>query len=281
MATPGTLATVGLFAGQELTLAVRSRWTAIFAVVFATLAIAVGGSGYILTGGLGLQDFSRTAASLVQVVLLLVPLTALLNGVQSLASERGAAELLYAQPVARGTILMGKLLGLFQALAAAQAVGFGAAGLVIFSQAGQEGVGGFALLVAGSLALTAIFLGIAAFIAAGNVGRRARALAIALVTWFVAVVLFDIVALGVASLLRSGHASRLLVASVLVNPVDAVRTGTLLGIEGDAAFGAASLAFFRILGGRAWAAGLLALSVAAWTVVPVALAIRRLRQADL
>jgi Cu-processing system permease protein len=280
VASPGQLATIGLFAGQELTLAVRSRWTAIFAVVFAALALAVGGSGYILTGGLGLQDFARTASSLVQVVLLLVPLTALLIGVQALAAERGAAELLFAQPVGRGTVLVGKLLGLFQALAAAQAIGFGAAGLVIFSQAGQEGAGGFALLVAGSLALTAIFLGLAALIAAGNVGRRARALAIALVTWFVAVVLFDIAALGVASLLRSGHASRLLVAAVLVNPVDAVRTGTLLGIEGDAAFGAASLAFFRIVGSRTLASAALLASVAIWAVVPVALAIRRLRQAD-
>jgi len=281
VATPGRLATIGLFASQELTLAVRSRWTAIFAVVFAALALAVGGSGYILTGGLGLQDFARTASSLVQVVLLLVPLTALLIGVQALATERGAAELLFAQPVARGTVVVGKLLGLFQALAAAQAIGFGAAGLVIFSQAGQEGAGGFAVLVAGSLALTAIFLGLAAFIAAGNVGRRARALALALVTWFVAVVLFDIAALGVASLLRSGHASRLLVAAVLLNPVDAVRTGTLLGIEGDAAFGAASLAFFRIAGGRTWAASALLLSVAVWSVAPVALAIWRLRRADL
>jgi Cu-processing system permease protein len=214
-------------------------------------------------------------------VLLLVPLTALLIGVQSFAPERGAAELLFAQPVSRGVVVLGKLLGLFQALAAAQAVGFGAAGLVIFAQAGQEGVGGLALLVAGSLVLTAIFLGLSALIAVGNVGRRARALAIALVTWFAAVVLFDVAALGIASTLRSGHASRLLVAAVLVNPVDAVRTGTLLGIEGDAAFGAASLAFFRIVGGREWAATLLGVSLVIWLVTPIALAMRRLRLADL
>lgn len=280
-ASRSTLGAIALFAGQELTLAVRSRWTAIFAVVFAALSLAVGASGYILTGGLGMQDFSRTAASLVQLVLLLVPLTALLIGVHSLAPERGAAELLFAQPVSRSVVVLGKLLGLFQALAAAQAVGFGAAGLVILAQAGQEGVGGLALLVAGSLALTAIFLGLSALIAAGNVGRRARALAVALVTWFVAVVLFDVAALGIASMLRSGHASRLLVAAVLVNPVDAVRTGTLLGIEGDAAFGAASLAFFRILGGRQWAATLLGVSLVVWFVMPVVLAIRRLRLADL
>src|SRR5512132_2250729 len=96
-----------LCARQELILALRSRWTQIFAVVFAALALAVASSGYILSGGSGVQDFSRTAVSLVQLTLLLVPLTSLVIGVLSLASEQGGMELLISQPVARGTILLG------------------------------------------------------------------------------------------------------------------------------------------------------------------------------
>jgi Cu-processing system permease protein len=269
-------------ARQELVLAVRSRWTQIFAVVFAALSLAVSASGYILSGGAGVQDFARTAVSLVQLVLLLVPLTSLLIGVLALAPERGAAELLFSQPVPRGTILFGKLLGLFEALAGAQAIGFGAAGLVIFSQAGEGGVWRFALLVAGSLLLTAVFLGVAALIAAGGVGRRrSRALAVALVVWFVSVVLFDVVALGIASLLRSGTASRVLIIAVIINPVDAVRTGTLLGVEGTAAFGAASLAFLRFSKGVVGAALLLSASVVTWIVVPAWLAARWLKRADI
>ena len=99
-------------------------------------------------------------------------------------------------------------------------MGFGAAGLVVFSQAGEEGGGGYALLVLGSILLTAAFLALAALLAAGAVGRsRVRALALAVVVWFVAVVLFDLAALGAASLLPSGTASRLLVVAVIVNPV--------------------------------------------------------------
>ena len=37
--------------------------------------------------------------------------------------------------------------------------------------------------------------------------------------------------------------------AAIVNPVDAVRTGALLAIEGTGAFGAASLALFRFTGG--------------------------------
>jgi Cu-processing system permease protein len=270
-----------LFARQELLLALRSRWTQIFAVVFGILALAVAASGYVLSGGQGVQDFARTAVSLVQLVLLLVPLTALVIGVLSLAPERGAAELMFSQPIARRTILLGKLLGLFQALAAAQAVGFGAAGAVVYAQSGSEGLVGFVLLFAASLVTTAIFLGLAALLSAGAVGRRrTRALATALVVWFVAVVLFDLAALGLASVLPSGTASRVLIVATIVNPLGAVRTGTLLAIEGTAAFGAASLALLRFTHGATGTAILLGSSLVFWLVVPTALAVTRLRRAD-
>jgi len=271
-----------LCAHQELRIALRSRWTQIFALVFAVLALAVAATGYILSGGSGVQDFARTSVSLIQLVLLLVPLTSLLIGVLALAPERGAAELLFSQPVSRRTILMGKLLGLFEALAGAQALGFGAAGLVIFWQVGGAGLNGFILVILGSVLLTAIFLGIAALIAAGAVGqRRARALALALVVWFGLVLLFDVAALGAASLLPSGLASRLLIVSVLINPADAVRTAALLGIEGTSAFGAASLAFLRFTHGAAGAAVLLGLSLLIWTLAPAWLAARRLSNSDI
>jgi Cu-processing system permease protein len=103
---------------------------------------------------------------------------------------------------------------------------------------------------------------------------------LALVVWFATVVLFDIVALGLASLLPSGTASRLLIVSVIVNPVDAVRTGALMTIEGTAAFGSASLAFLRFTKGSLGAGLALAASLAAWTVLPTAAALLGLRRAD-
>ncbi|MEW6337759.1 MAG: ABC transporter permease [Acidobacteriota bacterium] len=270
-----------LFAGQELVIAMRSRWTQIFAVTFAALALAVAVSGYVLSGGHGVQDFARTAASLIQMVLLLVPATALFLGVLALAPERGATELVYAQPVPRSAVLVGKALGLTAALAAAQAIGFGAAGVVVFARAGGEGVIGYLILVAASMVLTAVFVSLAAFIAAASPGRRARSLAVAMVAWFLAVVLYDVAALGAASVLPSRTASRLLIISVLLNPVDAVRTGALLATQGTTAFGAASLAFFRFTGGTVGAALLLALSLVVWLVGPMAAAARRLERCDL
>ncbi len=126
---------------------------------------------------------------------------------------------------------------------------------MIYSRAGDEGVAGFLVVVAASFVLTAVCLGLAALIAAGNIGRRrSRALALALVVWLVLVVLADLAALGAASLLRSGAASRLLITAAIVNPVGAVRTASLLLIEGTAAFGSASLALLRFAGGPVGAA---------------------------
>jgi Cu-processing system permease protein len=268
-------------ASQELTLAIRARATQVFAGVFAVLALTVAASGYILSGGSGVQDFSRTATSLTELVLFFVPMMALLVGTMSLSAERGAAELLYSQPVSRSVLLFGRVLGLLGALIAAQAIGFGASGLVIFSQSGDEGLGAFALLVTGSVALTVVSLNVAAAIAAVAAGRRrTRALVTALAVWFAAVIMYDLVALGLASMLRSGAASRLLIVATLANPVDAVRTGILLGIQGTSAFGAASLALLRFTGGPARAAGLIVLGVLVWMVVPAMAASRRLERAD-
>ena len=278
----GMAGPIVLCAQQERALAMRSRWVQAFAVVFAALALGVATSGYILTGGRGVQTFARTAASLLQIVVLLIPLTALVMGVLSLSSERGAAELLYSQPVDRRRLMLGRLLGLFEALIVAEALGFGLAGAVVFSQSGEVGIGGFAALMVAAAALTAVFLAIAAVIAAPAVGhRRIRALAAALIVWFVAALFFDLAVLAAASFLRSGSASRLLMTAALVNPIDAIRTGALLAVEGTSAFGAASLALLRFTGGPLGAGAAVAASVIAWVVIPTWIAGRRLANADL
>lgn len=276
-----TRSVMWLCARYELLLAVRSRWLQIFAIVFAGLSLAVAGAGYILSGGHGMQDFSRTAVSLVQIVLLLTPLAALVFGGLALTPERGAAELIYSQPVSRGAIMLGRMLGVWLALAAAQLIGFGAAGFVVQWQSGSAGAGHYAALAICSVAITGIFLGIAACLAALSPGRRTRVLAGALVVWFVAVILFDVAALGVASLLRSGTASRVLITATLINPIDAARTGVLLAIDGTSAFGAASLALMRFTGGVGMTAVLLAVSLVVWMVAPLGVALRALSRSDI
>lgn len=271
-----------LFAAEELKIALRSRWTQIFAIVFAVLACGVAGAGYVISGGHGVQDFSRTSASLVHLVVLIVPLISLMLGVLSLSLERGAAEMVFALPVSRRTILGGRLLGLFAALTLAQSFGFGLAGLLVYRQSGGEGVIDFLIVFGVSLVATAIFLALSALLSADAFGRRrTRALAIALVLWLVCEVIVDLTALGLASMLSSGAASRVLILASLVNPIGALRTGALLLVEGTGAFGAASLALLRFTHGPMGAALLITLSLAAWMALPAFWASRRLERADI
>src|SRR5262249_35277491 len=144
-------------------------------IVFASLALAVASSGYVLSGGAGVQDFARTAASLIQLVLLLTPLTSLVLGVLALAPERGSAEILFSQPVSRRAVLFGRMLGVFGALLSAQALGLGLAGLIVFSRSGRFGLADYAVLFLAAALITAIFLAIAALLVSGGVGRRTRA----------------------------------------------------------------------------------------------------------
>jgi Cu-processing system permease protein len=271
-----------LFAAEELKIALRSRWTQIFAVVFSILASGVAAAGYVISGGHGVQDFSRTSASLVHLVVLIVPLISLMLGVLSLSLERGAAEVVFALPVSRWTILLGRLLGLFAALALAQSFGFGLAGLLVYAQAGPEGVGGFLIVLGASLVATAVFLALAALLSADAFGRRrTKALALALVTWLACEVFVDLAALGLATFLPSGAASRVLILASLVNPIGALRTGSLLLVEGTGAFGAASLALLRFTHGPLGATVWIALSLITWIAVPAFLARRRLERADI
>jgi Cu-processing system permease protein len=276
-----TRTVLALCARYELLLAIRSRWLQVFAVTFAVLSIAVASAGYIVSGGHGVQDFARTAASLLQLVLLLVPLAALVFGGLALTPDRGAAELLFAQPVSRAAVLAGRMTGVWTALVAAQWIGFGAAGLVVRQQAGTDGLQQYGALVLVAALLTAVFVAIAAFLASGNTGRRTRVLAGALVVWFATAVLFDIAALGIAALLRSGPASRLLLTAALLNPVDAARVAALVAIDGASAFGAATLALFRFAGGPVQTVLLATTSLALWIVLPLLLALRRIAANDI
>ena len=152
----GVFRVLWLCARYELLLAVRSRWLQIFAVVFAGLSLAIAGSGYVLSGGHGIQDFSRTAVSLVQVVLLLVPLAALVFGGLALTPERGAAEPLYRNWCRAAALDWPNARGMAHWKRRSQSVSVSPAWPC--SRTGIEGIGRYGALVAMALAVTSIFL---------------------------------------------------------------------------------------------------------------------------
>src|SRR5574338_931275 len=67
-------------ARQELTVNIRNRWTLIFAGVFSVLVLAISYFGLATAGAIGFQGFARTSASLLNLVLYVIPLVALTMG---------------------------------------------------------------------------------------------------------------------------------------------------------------------------------------------------------
>ena len=120
---------ITVIAGQELRVTLRSKWVQIFAVVFVVLTLAISYFGMMTSIVVGFEGFTRTTASLLNLVLYLIPMFALAAGTLSFSIDKGAAEMLFSQPVLRSEVLLGKVLGLFSSLATAVVFGFGVSGL--------------------------------------------------------------------------------------------------------------------------------------------------------
>src|SRR5262245_53261790 len=88
-------------ARRELMEAVRSRWVVVAGSLFGVLALFLSVFGMRSVGAYGVGGFSRTAIGLLNLALYLVPLLALLLGINSMAAEReeGSLEVLLAQPI--------------------------------------------------------------------------------------------------------------------------------------------------------------------------------------
>src|SRR5262245_41452701 len=138
-----------LIMGKEIREARQNRWVWVFAAIFAGLALGLSLLGMSGLGNVGISGFGRTAASLLNLVLVVVPLMALLVGAMSVAGEReqGTLQTLLAQPVVPAEVLLGKFLGLAAVLLATIAAGFGLSAVVIARHGGAAQAGAYAQLV--------------------------------------------------------------------------------------------------------------------------------------
>ena len=271
---------VTTIARQELVINVRNKWTMIFAIAFGVLVLAISYFGLVTAGTIGIQGFARTSASLLNLVLYVVPLVALIMGTMSFTSEKTTSELLFSQPVTRTEILLGKLAGLFASIFTATLVGFGLAGLVIAARAGSEGVLRYPAFVALSLLLALIFLSLSALVSA-LCHRKAKAFGVVLFLWFFFVLFYDLLVIGGTFVLRERAANTFIFSSLFGNPVDMVRVASLIVLNGKEIFGVAGAALLRFLGGEAASVLMLIAGLTVWVVAPFALAQRLLKRQDI
>lgn len=263
--------TITDIARHELMINMRNKWTLIFAVVFAVLVVGISYFGIVAEGFSGMENFTRTSASMLNLVLYLVPLVSLTMGTLSFTGDNAIVELLFAQPVSRLEVLLGKLAGLFSSLSISMMAGFLAAGSVILSFNGTDGLLAYASFVLLSLVLALIFLCLAAAIAAAN-RRMSKAFGVSLFLWFFFVLFYDLLALGTTVLLSGQSSNYFLFASLFGNPVDMVRVATLIILDNVTIFGAAGAALLRFLGGPVASLILLVGGLGLWIAAPLCVA---------
>ncbi len=175
-------------------------------------------SGGPVSGRYGVAGFGRTAASLINLVLLIVPLMGLTIGAGALSSERerGTLEALLSQPLHRSEILLAKFLGLGLALLGALAIGFGAAATLMGVQGRAANAGQYFAIFAASVGLAWAMLSVGLLISA-FARRTTLSLGVAIFAWLAFVFIGDLGLLG--STIALNLTVQELLAVTLCNPL--------------------------------------------------------------
>jgi Cu-processing system permease protein len=255
---------------REIQESMRSRWFLALMAVFCALALGVSYLSFAGANALGFAGFNRTVASLLNLMLLFVPLMGLLIGALGLAGERedGTLGYLLAQPVSRLSVYAGKFLGQGLSLVMAVGLGLGLAGLVVGWHAGADGAGAFATLAAAAVLLGGASLGVG-FLVSVRSATRMRALAYALVLWVVFEFALDAVAVGLVTAGWCGPQGLLAVS--FSNPVQLAKVFCLLSLsEKLEVLGPAGVGAVKTFG-RTGSLLLFGGGLAAWALVPAGL----------
>lgn len=245
----------------------RSRWLLAYA-------------GFFFAASWALLRFSdndtKALLGLVNVVLFVVPLASIVFGAMYLYGSREFVELLLAQPVRRRELFAGLYLGLTLPLAASAVIGLGAP-LLLFG-ASTDTLRPAIVLVTMSVALTAVFSGLAAVIAYG-IEERVRGLAVALGAWLMLAVAYDGAVLMLATQFADFPIERAMLGLMIANPIDLARLLLLFQFDVAALLGYTGAVFQRFFAG-ALGIAIAAAAIVLWAAVPALAAGRLFRRKD-
>jgi Cu-processing system permease protein len=256
------MSTTGRVFASQLRNVARSRWIPLYAGLLAAvsfLLVHLGGSG------------TRALLSLVNLVLLLLPLMSVVFGTLYVYDAREFIELLLAQPVGRRSVYLGLFGGLFLPLAGALLIGVGVpVGITVLNE--PAALRPLVLLLAVGVALTAVFTAFALCVAV-LVEDRAWGFGGALLVWLGCTVLYDGLILIFIATFRSQPLETPVLILTMLNPVDLARMVLVLTFDEAALLGYTGTIYQRVFGSTAGlplAFGLLAVCAA----VPLGLGLK-------
>jgi Cu-processing system permease protein len=252
----------------ELQNVVRSRWVIAYGIFFLIITetlLRLGGSS------------PRALLSLLNVVVLLIPLVTIVFGTIYWHGAREFTELLLAQPVRRSTLFHGLFAGLVIPLSAAFVFGV-TVPLLLHRAISRDTAALLGLMLAAGSALTGVF-GALAVLIAGLVSDRLKGLGIALGAWLVLTLGYDAIVLAVTIVFADRPLEGPLLLLSFANPVDLARILLLLRLDVAALMGYTGAVFQQQLGSALGTIGALG-GLAAWTLFPGLLALRAFKRND-
>ena len=257
-------------AKKEIADAVRSKWFWLWAGAFAVLAAILASSALPGSQVAGYGSFGRTAASLVALAQIIIPLMGLTLGAYSLAGQRetGALRFLMSHPISRTEAFWGTYIGLSTALFATVFGGFGIAGVLTAIQGGSADAASFVRIAILSWLLAIAMLGVGLLISTFT-RSGSSAIGTSIFVWLGLVFLGDLGVMGTA--VATNLPVSALFFSAVLNPVEAFRLAALTAFDGslDVLGPAGQYAVDRF--GTGLDAMLLGV-VALWVIVPTAIA---------
>lgn len=260
---------IATVASKEFWDRIRNRWVLAVALVFTVFALVIAYFGAAQQGSVGFSSIEVIIASLVSLVIYLIPLIALILGFDAIVGERerGSLDLLLSMPITRIELLLGKYLGLAGALTFSTVAGFGLVAIVLSTRFDLAALFHYFGFMLSSVLLGCAFLSLAVMLSVFATDRtRASGLAIGL--WFFFVLVFDLLLLG--ALVASGGqwGGDIFPYLLLLNPADVFRILNIFTFDDVRNIYGLATVFPPALA-KPWLLGLVML---AWIALPLSIA---------
>lgn len=235
----------------------RSRWSYVYFAFYLLLGIVL----LFLN-----NDLSKAVITLMNIIIILVPLIGTIFGVMYYYSSKEFTELLLAQPLKRSSIFLGQYLGVSLSLAMSLILGLGLP-FVFYGLFKSSAIWDFYLLLITGVFLTLIFTALAFNIALSN-ENKIKGFGYAILIWLFLGIIYDGIFLMSLILFEDYPLDKASLVGTMLNPIDLSRTLILLKLDISALLGYTGAIFKQFFGTKI---GLIASFAALflWVLLPV------------
>lgn len=234
----------------------RSRWSYVYFFFYLLLGIVL----LFLN-----NDLSKAVITLMNVIIILVPLIGTIFGVMYYYNSKEFTELLLAQPVKRSSIFLGQYFGVALSLSMSLIIGLGVP-FIFYGLFQSSAIWDFSLLLITGTFLTFIFTALAFNIALHN-ENKIKGFGYAILLWLFMAVIYDGIFLMSLILFEDYPLDKFSLVSTMLNPIDLSRVLILLKLDISALLGYTGAVFQKFFG-TSFGLIISLSSLLVWVVIP-------------